>query len=354
MPLKTGKIELINNMINTGKTRIEYFDILKGIGILYMVLGHCSAGGDAMNHYIHAFHMPLFFFVSGYFFNAKKYPAFKDFLWNELRTIMLPYTVFVLLCQPLHYLYTGEFDFKYFILSYFTSNHNRIDVSGAYWFLLCFFVVRILYFGIEKACRKEWQKIGILLGMTVIGNCSGIGLPLCLDSAFSVIALMYLGKKVKEHQDSSIVQKALNMNLWLVLFLLGVNAGMIMLSGRVNIRTNYYEHILLYWVNCLLAILCYTNLARIIEKSSAALLAPVGRVLQYIGANSMVYLTTNEIVIYAVTVVLSFVFSIFKIGDSILLNGWMRYVIAAMTMAAITVIAMVVERTWIKVIFGKR
>ena len=339
---------------NVQKKRIASFDILKGIGILYMVLGHSSAGGDAMSHYIHAFHMPLFFFVSGYFFNVKKYPTFKAFLWNELRTIMLPYTFFVILCQPLHYLYTKEFDFKYFILSYFTSNHNRIDVSGAYWFLLCFFSVHILYFGIEKICKKEWQKIGILLGMTIIGNCFGIRLPLCLDSAFSVIALMYLGKKMREYQDSNVVKKVLNMNPWLVLLLLGINAGMIMLSGRVNIRTNYYEHVLLYWANCLLAILCYVNLSRIIEKSSSALLAPVGRALQYIGANSIVYLTTNEIIIYVMTVVLSVALGTFGIENSILQSGWMRYVIAGMTMAVITVIAVIVERTWIKVIFGKR
>lgn len=46
-------------------TRLEYIDILKGIGIILMIMGHIGFGG-IFDFYIHAFNMPLFFFVSGY------------------------------------------------------------------------------------------------------------------------------------------------------------------------------------------------------------------------------------------------------------------------------------------------
>ena len=89
------------------KTRIDYFDVLRGIGIVYMVLGHIYLG-EVFDKYIHAFHMPIFFFVSGYFYNGDKYKAAKNYLLHEMRTLMVPYTFFVIICQVLHYIYTKE------------------------------------------------------------------------------------------------------------------------------------------------------------------------------------------------------------------------------------------------------
>ena len=51
--------------------RIEYIDLFRGIGILLMIMGHIEFA-PRFDHFIHAFHMPMFFFVSGYFFNGKK------------------------------------------------------------------------------------------------------------------------------------------------------------------------------------------------------------------------------------------------------------------------------------------
>lgn len=42
--------------------RIEYIDILKGIGIILVVLGHVTQDKQVFQ-LIYAFHMPLFFFV---------------------------------------------------------------------------------------------------------------------------------------------------------------------------------------------------------------------------------------------------------------------------------------------------
>jgi len=50
--------------------RQEWLDVLKGFGILFVVLGHALADGG-LKTYIYAFHMPLFFFVSGYLFDAE-------------------------------------------------------------------------------------------------------------------------------------------------------------------------------------------------------------------------------------------------------------------------------------------
>ena len=45
--------------------RITHIDIFKGIGILFMVMGHIGFS-SIFDKWIHAFHMPMFFFISGY------------------------------------------------------------------------------------------------------------------------------------------------------------------------------------------------------------------------------------------------------------------------------------------------
>ena len=99
--------------------RLEYMDALKGAGILLMVMGHVGFG-DAFSKCIHGFHMPLFFFASGFFYKKDNRTFFENIVHN-LKTLILPYTVFTVICQLLHFLYTKEWDVHYFLLSFFQA-----------------------------------------------------------------------------------------------------------------------------------------------------------------------------------------------------------------------------------------
>lgn len=45
--------------------RVEWIDLAKGLGMLLVILGHCVCFGGIMHNAIFAFHMPLFFILSG-------------------------------------------------------------------------------------------------------------------------------------------------------------------------------------------------------------------------------------------------------------------------------------------------
>ena len=53
--------------IGVATKREEYMDVFRALGIIAMILGHIGFG-SRFDHLIHAFHMPMFFFVSGFFF----------------------------------------------------------------------------------------------------------------------------------------------------------------------------------------------------------------------------------------------------------------------------------------------
>ena len=91
---------MITNNTSTQTTfpnRIAYFDILKGIAIFLVVLGHClqiftpNWQENKIALSIYMFHMPLFIFISGYFFypSVKKIPL-KEFIVKKFIRLYLP------------------------------------------------------------------------------------------------------------------------------------------------------------------------------------------------------------------------------------------------------------------------
>lgn len=87
----------ITSIKASSPNRIEHFDILKGIAIFLVVLGHClqTFTPDWQNNNIalaiYMFHMPLFIFISGYFFypSVKKL-SLKDFIIKKFIHLYLP------------------------------------------------------------------------------------------------------------------------------------------------------------------------------------------------------------------------------------------------------------------------
>lgn len=83
------------------KQRLTYIDIARAIGILFVVLGHINqfyrdSQGIEYSQiliFIYAFHMPLFFILSGILFSEKTFRnlSFFDFLIKKVKGLVVPY-----------------------------------------------------------------------------------------------------------------------------------------------------------------------------------------------------------------------------------------------------------------------
>ena len=90
--------------------------ISKGIAIMLMVIVHArfSKYGDTL---ITMFHMPLFFFFSGYCFKERYLKETKEFVIKRFRGIYSPYVKWGLLFLAFHNicyslnLYNGEYGY---------------------------------------------------------------------------------------------------------------------------------------------------------------------------------------------------------------------------------------------------
>ena len=52
--------------------RLDYLDMVKGIGIILVVVGHSTYVSDGTLTWLASFHMPLFFILSGILFAYKE------------------------------------------------------------------------------------------------------------------------------------------------------------------------------------------------------------------------------------------------------------------------------------------
>lgn len=123
--------------------RIEWVDAAKGIGIMLVMLGHNWLHWDYC-YWIYAFHMPLFFILSGYTLSTCK--SFGDFATSRARVLLIPYMVFVVCHMVFYYLmsaiFGGEYNWTYAVVGFIRQQRFTY-----LWFLpTLFFASLVSYF----------------------------------------------------------------------------------------------------------------------------------------------------------------------------------------------------------------
>ena len=82
----------------------EWANYLKAYGIIMVVIGHAGAPAD-ISKLIYLFHMPLFFFISGYFYKDEYIQNIWDFVKRRLKGLYLPSVIFGIGFVLLHNLF---------------------------------------------------------------------------------------------------------------------------------------------------------------------------------------------------------------------------------------------------------
>lgn len=135
--------------------RIEWVDIAKGIGIMLVIAGH--AFSMDIIYPVYAFHLPLFFFLSGLVNNESKITSDFILLFKKVHTILKPWAVFwcvslfVCLIVPQ---WRNNLSGKTILYEFYTANTNNVQNSSI-WFLLCMFVMMCLYALVRHIPRNK-------------------------------------------------------------------------------------------------------------------------------------------------------------------------------------------------------
>ena len=135
----------MNSIYNLRKGRSEWIDMLKGIAIFLVVLGHMSYTADAVfiKNLIYSFHMPLFFILAGCTssISMNKSNSIPCFIKKRCISVLLPYISWLFLYG---FFFTSSVED---IVNYDFENviHTLIYGSVSNWFLICLFVLQLVY-----------------------------------------------------------------------------------------------------------------------------------------------------------------------------------------------------------------
>ncbi len=160
--------------------KIEYnvcFCILAALAILMVVAGHLGYNimtiGDLFPYY--SFHVPLFVFISGYFYKDTERERPFGYVWKKIRRLLVPYFVWNLFYGVLSWLLRAngfamgeEISFRTLFLAPFIHGYQFI-YNYAAWFVPTLFVIemmnllmRLILCGavdrILRNARESWQN----------------------------------------------------------------------------------------------------------------------------------------------------------------------------------------------------
>lgn len=144
--------------------RINKYDNLKGLAIFLIVLGHMTfltqfESIRIIHAYIYIIHLPIFFFVSGYFSKIGPNEPIKAF-----KRLFIPYIIFCIIWDL----------FNMFVLGKPHNNLLFINPGYALWFLISLFFMKLLLPIIDKfrypvLIALIFAVLGGFLNMDILG-----------------------------------------------------------------------------------------------------------------------------------------------------------------------------------------
>jgi polysaccharide biosynthesis protein PslL len=127
--------------IEAPRHSIPAIDVARGIGIALVVYGHLN-DGSFLRNWIYLFHMPLFFFLSGYLHKVKT--DYRGFFEKKFIHLMIPYFSFLLLYAPLYYKqhHTDSHRLLHTVGALLCGGDSLRGLLAVFWFVSCLFLTQ--------------------------------------------------------------------------------------------------------------------------------------------------------------------------------------------------------------------
>jgi len=140
------------------------FLLLQAIAIVLVVIGHKgSVGFEKLNDWflIYAYHMPLFVFISGYFFSLDNLNNISLYIRKKSVHLIIPYFIYNLIYDIIVFIlkrngiinYGEGINLRTFFAEPFISGH-QYAFNLAMWFVLMLFLVQVVYISFRYLCKK--------------------------------------------------------------------------------------------------------------------------------------------------------------------------------------------------------
>jgi acyltransferase len=271
--------------------RINWIDVARGIGIILVVYGH-AISSHGFRYLIYAFHMPLFFFLSGLVFTYRKEIKVTAFLQKNAGTILLPYLLFALLSYGL-WLVTkhpsNAEQLKQFLsILYGNGNNNLLAFNNILWFLPCLFLTRFLFYLLLRFSNKTYAVVILMIVLSILGYGYSLffaSYKLVFGLETALTAIVFFGTGYLWKSESMKVKKILKNKLLLVIL---ISLSLCILFGYLNYREYGYQidlrqdrlnNYFYFYISAFAGITAILALSQLVSKN---------KLLEYLGRNTLV------------------------------------------------------------------
>ena len=272
--------------------RINWIDQAKGIGILLVVVGHMTIPLN-LSILIFSFHMPLFFFISGYLFNEKKYAYdFKTVAFSKFSTLVWPFITFTFLALLLRSTYDFKNTIETFDYVRFLIGMDSINVP--LWFLTALFSAEIIFSQIVRYSKHRLEVIvGVVSVLVTIGfiNAYFWHIEALYNIHIALIALSFFltGWLFKKYGVLETVDNIKSLIIYLfissmTLFYFALN------NSKLDMLESNYENIMYVFLAAFTGIVSSILLAKLLQK-----IKYIKAIFSYLGENSLIILATHTI-----------------------------------------------------------
>lgn len=287
-----------------GGKRKEFVDYAKGMAMITIIAGHASLGG-VIGTICPAYHVPLFFLVSGFLSNDNHNQSIGRAIGLKAKKLLIPYFSFALVHIALFLMMEwrgnvyAETNPLYCLL---VDNTYDMPIHGIQWFLTAMFFMCCL---VEILSLIPNERLRIILGLTIaavamfFSKYVGV-LPLAFGQGCAGVGFYTVGLLLKKNW-----QKLSDLGIFTVCIMAILAVGLILFNGKVNIRVGKYGIVPLFFINASLSTTVVLLLMQKLEKCrSGGVLRWIKKELSYIGANSIIYMCMNELSVILFTKVL--------------------------------------------------
>ena len=290
--------------------RVPWIDICRGFGITLVLYGHLITL-ESQRYLIYAFHMPLFFFLSGLVFKPVHNKTMQSIVVKNFKQLLIPYFffavftyLFAVLTNPKPDLTPGGIAWQLFGILYGSGSDGMLGFNVVLWFLPCLFITRLTFALITRRVTQT-KILGLILllfgtiGYTLSILTPWIKLPFGLEIALTGIVFFGLGYLWKTRKYALAALRPYR--LFIALLAIGITyfaatANYHIGGNQIDLRANRYNNVFLFYTASLGGILALTMISQLIRAN---------KVLEYIGRNSMVIFAWHNLLIVNLQTIIS-------------------------------------------------
>ena len=290
----------------TLKNYKNHIAIAKAIGITLMVTCHAGIPNAHIIGFIYVFHMPLFFFCSGYFYKEiSQWNNLKQYISRRFSALYIPYLkyslAFILLNNifirlHIHTTAYGFTDYLWHIIRAVTMNEYEEPMLRPFWFLKALLLssISIAFLSFIHNKYSKFFNIKILLvivlAITILLMLWNIQLPLIGNCSLITFGMVYLysGYLYRQHEGHLQLKAPMLIFIFMIVIL-----GSFLFQGIIDMRYTTIANTIPYFILSILGIIIVLDISKRFNRS----LPPKIRYsLYYIGNHTMPILALHLLV----------------------------------------------------------